>query len=66
VDPEGVVAQDAERGFDLGASVAALDAQGHRQGPGQRVLRSGRTARLGWAQQELKPQPVIPARVKSR
>jgi hypothetical protein len=37
VDPGGVVAQDAERCFDLGAAVAAVDAQGHRQGPGQRV-----------------------------
>jgi len=26
-----------EEGFDLGAAVAAVHAQGHRQGPGQRV-----------------------------
>jgi hypothetical protein len=37
VDPGGVVVEDAERRFDFGAAVAAVDAQGHRQGPGQRV-----------------------------
>jgi hypothetical protein len=37
VDPGGVACQDAEGGFDLGAAVAAVDAQGHRQGPGQLV-----------------------------
>jgi hypothetical protein len=37
VDPGGVVAQDADRRFDLGAAVATVDAQGHRQRPRQRV-----------------------------
>ena len=41
VDPGGVVAQDAEGGFDFGAAVAAVHAQGHRQGPGQRVEAAG-------------------------
>ena len=35
VDPGVVVVQDAKGGFDLGAAVAAVDAEGHRQGPGQ-------------------------------
>ncbi len=38
VDPGGVIAQDSEGRFDLGAAVAAVDAQGSReQRPGQRV-----------------------------
>jgi hypothetical protein len=37
VDPGSVVSQDPERRFDFGAAVAAVNAQGHRQGPGQRV-----------------------------
>jgi len=41
VDPGGVIAQDAKGGFDLGAAGAAVDAQGHRQGPGQRVEAAG-------------------------
>ncbi len=32
----GVACQEPERGFDFGAPVEAVDAQGHRQGPGQR------------------------------
>jgi hypothetical protein len=37
VDPGGIFVEDAEGGFDFGAAVAAVHAQGHRQGPGQRV-----------------------------
>jgi hypothetical protein len=37
VNPGGVIGEHTERRFDLGAAGAAVDAQGHRQGRGQRV-----------------------------
>ena len=43
VDPGGVVAQDPKRRFDLGAAVAAVNAQRQPRGPGER-LRAARAA----------------------